>query len=74
MQQLWKHGRIRSKNTREGASPTRPSPKDGDGFAIWLAMYRERLERICKGAELTNSADASPSDPAETSEPYVLSN
>jgi hypothetical protein len=28
-------------------------PKDGDGFAIWLAMYRPRLEQICKGAEPT---------------------
>ena len=53
MQMPWTHGRIRLKNTREGASPTRSSPKNGDAFAIWLAGYRERLERICKGAEPT---------------------
>jgi len=51
MQLPWKYGRIRLKNTREGASPTRSSPKDGEGFAIWLAIYRERLQQICKGAE-----------------------
>jgi len=46
----WTHGRIRLKNTREGASPTQLSLKKGEGFAAWLAAYRERLKRMCEDA------------------------
>jgi hypothetical protein len=52
MQLPWTHGRIRLKNTREGASPTKSTLKDGDEFVTWLAKYRECLERIYKDAEL----------------------
>jgi hypothetical protein len=51
MQLPWAHGRIRLKNTREGAPPTSSNLDDGNGFTSWLAVYRERLERFCKGAD-----------------------
>lgn len=50
MQLPWKHGRIRLKNTRESASPTRLNSKENDEFPVWLAMYRERLERVREAA------------------------
>jgi hypothetical protein len=51
MQLPWTHGRIRLKNTRDGAPPTSSNRNDGNGFARWIAGYREQLERFCQGAD-----------------------